>query len=56
MSENPKLDRDALRTSLEEIMAHLGVAKMQTLPSDNRIIAGHVSDALAIATTLYRCA
>lgn len=41
-----------MRAQIEEIVGHLGAAKTQSLPSDDQIIAGHVSDALAIAKGL----
>lgn len=39
---------------LTEIMAHLGAAKMQRLPSDDRIIAEHIDAALELARAAYR--
>lgn len=38
----------ALRTLLLEIYGHLGAAKSQALPSDDRIVSEHVSNALAL--------
>lgn len=39
---------------LESIIGHLGAAKMQRAPSDDRIIAEHIETALDIATAARR--
>lgn len=43
-----------LRNVVEEAMGHLGAAQMQTIDSDDRIIADHMRDALAILTSAWR--
>ncbi len=40
--------------ALDEIRAHLGAAKMQRAPSDDKIIAAHIDAALEIARTACR--
>ena len=39
---------DRLKADLERILEHLGAAAMQSIPSDDQIIAEHVKAALAI--------
>lgn len=39
---------------LESIIGHLGAAKMQRAPSDDRIIAEHIEAALDVATAARR--
>lgn len=39
-------ERDSLRSILEIVYGHLGAANSQRSPSDDRIIADHVADAL----------
>lgn len=39
---------------LLEIIGHLGAAKMQTLPSDDQIIAEHIRSAYDLALMLHR--
>lgn len=43
-----------LRQSLLEIAAHLHAASIQSSPSDDQIIAGHVRDAMEIAKTALK--
>lgn len=38
----------------EELLAHLGAAKMQFLPSDDKIISAHIHAAHALALVLFR--
>lgn len=38
----------------EELLAHLGAAKMQLLPSDDKIISEHIHAAHALALVLFR--
>lgn len=40
---------DALLAALEAVVAHLGAAKMQRAPADDKIIADHIDAALEIA-------
>lgn len=40
--------------ALEEVMGHLGGALMQTVPSDDQIIIGHVRDAHELVKKLWR--
>lgn len=53
-------DVSALRASVlsvtlvEEILGHLGAAKMQIQPTDDRIIADHIQAAHALALALFR--
>lgn len=55
IGKGPTLAREYAMTSpIEEILGHLGAAKMQTLPEDDQIIAGHVRDAHEIALGLFR--
>lgn len=39
---------------VEEILGHLGAAKMQLTPSDDRIISDHIHAAHALALVLFR--
>lgn len=43
-----------IKQSLAEIMSHLGAAQIQRAPSDDKIIAEHIDQALDIATKTYR--
>ena len=40
--------------AIEEALAHLGAALMQTVPSDDQIIMDHVKAAHAILTVIIR--
>ena len=41
---------------LQEIVGHLGSALIQTVPSDDQIIIGHVRSAHELATLLWHAA
>lgn len=46
----PTLDKSVV----QEILAHLGAAKMQILPTDDQIIAQHIIAAHSLAHALNR--
>lgn len=50
------MDIKALNDDLLEIIGHLGAADVQSLPSDDQIIMGHVRDAYTLAIKLRRMA
>jgi len=43
-----RTDRNTLRNAIKEIVGHLGAASRQRSPNDDKIIADHIDDALAI--------
>ena len=40
--------------AVEELLGHLGAAKMQLTPTDDRIISDHIHAAHALALVLFR--